>query len=160
MKKIIISISTLVLVLCFSGIGKADLVDISVATDKSKYVLGEYVTVYISAYNPNTETVSLGFPSALQATYIMDDIFDWSNDKVYTPVPTGLSIDPGASHIWTLYHGNSEMDSYPLNIGTHTIVGEVINYGQSTPVEFEVVPEPASFVLLLLGGFVTRKLKK
>lgn len=152
MKKTSTLVLTMVLFLGLNGNGRADLVDISVATDKTTYELGEYITVYISAYNPNPEPVTLGFPSALQATYIMDDIFDWSEDKVFSDLPTGFSIDPGESHIWTHNHGNSEMNLYFPNIGTHSIVGKVINYGQSMPVEFEVIPEPTSIVLLLFGG--------
>jgi|GEM_PF-7003056 len=59
MKTKIISILALNLVLFLSGIGIADLVDISVATDKPTYQVGEEVIVYVSAYNPNTEPVTL-----------------------------------------------------------------------------------------------------
>ena len=150
MKKTFILV--LVFVLFLSGIGKATIVDISVATDKSTYLLGEYVTVYVSAYNPNVEPVTLGFPSSLQATYIMDGTYDWSMAKLFAQVVTGVSVNPDESHTWTLIHEALDMNLYPLDIGVHSVVGEVVNYGQTTPAEFEVIPEPITFAYLLLGG--------
>ncbi len=61
-------------------------------------------------------------------------------------------------------HGSYEMQEYPLTVGMHTVIGEVlavelIGDGKSIPVEFEVVPEPATFVLLGIGGLLLRKRK-
>jgi len=55
---------------------QATVVDITVATDKPTYQLGEYVTVSVTAYNPNPEPVTLYFIDNSEVTYIMDNTFD------------------------------------------------------------------------------------
>ena len=60
-------------------------------------------------------------------------------------------IEPFGYHTWTLIHGVEEVETYPLTLGTHTVMGEVIGYGQSNPVEFGVIPEPATFLFLVMG---------
>jgi len=53
------------------------------------------------------------------------------------------------------------MTEYPLAIGTHSVVGEVVGYGDSAPIQFEVVPEPAtvSFLFHFLESLREEKLK-
>jgi len=133
---------------------QATLVDISATTNKPVYELGEEVVVFIIAYNPNPEPVTLHFGSTLVAKYIMDGIFDWSQNKGFLDVYLELTIEPYEFQTWKPKHSISEMKIYPLDIGIHTVVGEVVGYGQSAPVEFNVVPEPATFVLFGLGGIV------
>jgi len=117
------------------------IVEVSAETDKSTYLLGEVVTVFVTAYNPNPEPVTLYFGSSLEASYLMDGVFDWSEWHLFNPVILQLTIEPYNSSRWTLHHGSDEMEIYPLDIGTHTVVGEVVGYGCSAPVEFEVVAE-------------------
>jgi len=72
----------------------------------------------------------------------MDDVYDWTEGHSWASTPTQRIIDAYASYTWTLIHGSYEMGIYPLDVGTHTVTGEVVGYGYSLPVEFEVVPEP------------------
>ena len=141
----------IVLFLIFAGELNASIVEISVATDKPIYQLGEYVTVSITAYNPTSETVILGFPTTLQASYLLDGTFDWAN-RPCLQIPSGRIIDAYDSYTWNLNHGSGEMAFYPLAVGIHSVVGEVIGYGFSEPIQFEVVPEPGTLLLLALGA--------
>ena len=151
MKKTIISVLALVLVLRLGGIGKADLVDISVATDKTIYLLGEDIVVSVMAYNPNQEPITLGFTTSMQSSYLMDNTYDWKTHHGSYPVVSTIEIPAYDTYTWNLTHGVEEMQTYTPPVGMHTIVGEVINYGQSLPIEFEVIPEPSTFVLLFFG---------
>jgi Intracellular proteinase inhibitor len=156
MKKIDISILPMILVLCLYGIGRADLVDISVATDKTTYLVDEDVQVFISAYNPGTDPVTLTFASDIQITYWMDEIYDWQEGRSRLPAITQVTINPNTTHTWDLTHSSYEMSLYPLEIGTHNVVGIVMAYelpcsGDSTPVEFKVIPEPATLFFFSFG---------
>jgi hypothetical protein len=145
----------LLLVLGLTETAKSSIVDISVSTDKATYSLDEDVVVSITACNPNSEPVTLtgGF---YFASYIMDDVYDWVEGRSAPQVIQKLTIDPGDSITWDLTHGSYEMQEYPLTLGKHMVVGEVlaielIGDGKSAPVEFDVVPEPATILLLTLG---------
>ena len=147
-----------VLILVLFGMTKATAVNISTITDKETYLLGEEVVVSVTAYNPDPDPVTLNFVSSLQASYLMDDVYDWTEGKFFTQLGSQLTIDPYGSYTWDLTHGHSEMELYPLDVGTHTVRGEVVGYGYSSPVQFEVVPEPATILLFTLGSlFLTRR---
>ena len=92
----------------------ATIVDVSVATDKPTYSLGEIVIVSDTAYDPSSESVTLDFGSALQASYLIDGVFDWTEGKVFAHVLTQLTIDPYDSYTWILWHGDKEMNLWPL----------------------------------------------
>jgi len=139
--RIIITIIAAILALQ-AGVAQATIVEVSAATDKATYLFGEEVTVFVTAYNPNAEAVTLSFGSSLMASYMMDGVFDWSEDKVFAQVLTQVTIEAYDSHTWELQHGLYEWEFHPLRVGTHTVVGEVVGYGYSPLVEFEVVPKP------------------
>lgn len=143
--------------LIFGGMVHASTIDISAATNKPTYQLGEYVTISVTAYNPNPQPVTLYFSSSLQATYLIDNTFDWTQGKGFAQEPTQQTISPYGSYSWNLIHDN-EMAIYPLGLGNHSVTGTVINYGTTSPIEFEVVPEPATFLLLATGwAFIRHK---
>jgi len=139
------------------GVVGATIVDISVATDKAIYQLNEEVTVFVTAYNPNPEPVTLRFGSTLVASYFMDDTYYWDEDKIFAPVLLHEDIEPDSRFTWELAHGSREMNLYPLDLGVHSVVGIVVGFGQSEPVEFEVIPEPATILILSFGVFWVRK---
>jgi len=139
---------------------RADIVEISVDTDKLTYLLDEEVVVSITAYNPNPDPVILYFGDTLHASYLMDDVFDWSQGKTFSPVNLSITIEPYESKIWERNHGLKEMNIYPLSIGTHTVIGEVVGYGQSIPIEFDVVPEPSMILLIGIGSIYIRLTKR
>ena len=143
-------LTALIFVLC--GMTKATAVNISTITDKESYLLGEEVVVSVIAHNPNPNPVTLNFASSLQASYLMDGVYDWSEGKIFPQFPTSVTVYPYGSYTWELTHGPTEMETYPLEIGAHTVVGEIVGYGYSSMVQFEVIPEPATILLLGLGG--------
>jgi hypothetical protein len=146
----------IILVLC--EMTKATTVNISTVTDKESYLLGEEVVVSVIAYNPNPEPVTLTFSSRLNASYLMDDVYDWREFKTFLQIENSLTIEAYDSYTWELRHGSYEMGIYTLDVGTHTVVGEVVEYGYSVPVQFEVILEPATILLLALGSlFLTRR---
>jgi LEA14-like dessication related protein len=157
MKTKIIGIITMGLVLLgFTGMVKAVIIDVSVATNKPVYELGEEVVVFVIAYNPNPEPVTLTFPTSMQASYLMDNIYNWKEHHGAWQMVTEQRIEAFSSHTWTLVHGTDEMETYLPMFGTHTIAGEVLRYGQSVSVEFQVVPEPSTLLLLVVGFFAVR----
>ncbi len=141
----------------YVGMVGATVVDISVATDKEIYQLNEDVIVFVTAYNPNQEPVTLGFGSSLTTTYLMDAVFNWSEGKVFNPSGRQLTIEANESFTWDITHGSIEMNLYALDLGVHSVVGEVVGYGQSEAINFEVIPEPATILLLGCGVFWARK---
>jgi len=145
-------LTALIFVLC--GMTEAKAVNISTITDKESYLLGEEVVVSVIAYNPDLNPVTLNFATSLQASYLMDGVYDWSEGKFFTQFPTRVTIGPYGSYTWDLTHGPTEMEAYPLEIGAHTVVGEVLGYGYSSTIQFQVIPEPATILLLTLGGLL------
>jgi len=156
MKTKIMGVITVALLLSFGGATEATIVDISAATNKPVYELGEEVVVFVIAYNPNPEPLTLFFGSTLQASYLMDGVFDWTEKKRFEAVLTKRIIEPDHSYTWNLIHDSFETSIYPLGVDTHILVGYVVGYGESAPVEFEVVPEPATMLLVGMGMILVR----
>ena len=152
----------LVMILGMVGVAGADVVDISVETDKQTYLLGEEVQISVIAYNPSQEPVTLTFPSSLTTSYRMDDIFDWKLNIIYNPVLLEKVIEPLSSYTRLHIHDSTQMELYPLDIGMHSVRSEVVGYGLSEPVNFEVVPEPITSLLMAVGaiGAIRRKRRK
>jgi hypothetical protein len=155
MKTIIFAIALAVLVLGTSSLAEATIepnLSIIVATDKLTYELGEYVTIYITGYNVGSETITLGFGTLSQASYLMDDVYDWYAHHYHYGGVSYRVIEPGEDYTWTLVHDSVDIGYYPLTVGTHSVKGEVVDYGYSPLVEFEVIPEPATLLLLTMGA--------
>jgi hypothetical protein len=153
-KRFKLAIALAVILLLGAALVNADIVDISVATDKGTYLLGEDITVFVTAYNPNPELITLQFSTSMQVSYLLDSTYNWKENHGSYPWLTEQIIPSMASHTWTLVHGIEEMNTYPLTIGTHTVVGEVLGYGQSAPVHFQVVPEPSTAAFFVVGAIL------
>ncbi len=137
-------------------------IELSVATDQASYWPNEVITVSVTAYNPNDYEVTLDFPSSHQASYIVDDVYDWSSDKGFFDALTQVTIGPGSFHTWDFNHDweytyGEYTYGYDLSIGTHSVVGYLQPYGvisdytdemqiifdtQSPSLEFEVIVAP------------------
>jgi hypothetical protein len=153
-------ILAILLLFVFADISLGSLVNISVATDKSTYLLGEYVTVSITAYNPNPQPVVLN-GGYYFTSYLMDGVYEWAEGRSSPQVMQQVTINSYDSVTWDMVHGFYEMQAYPLSVGTHAVVGEIIAVeligdNASLPVDFQVIPEPATVFLLGLGLILAR----
>jgi len=110
-------------------------IDVTVATDEPFYVVGDPILVEVTAHNTFTVPVTLQWPNTCQASYIMDDVYDWKSGKFFLHIITEVTIPGQSSHTWYLGHDWGE---YNLGPAMHTVVGEVVGYGLSQPVSFEV----------------------
>ena len=134
--------------------------EISVATDKPIYQLGETMQVSVSVYNPTSEAVTM-YISYPIASYLMDDTYFWHQNKVFPAwaLPP-ITMQPGQIQTWQRDHSTQENTEYFLNLGNHSVKGIIysdVTAGQySDPVEFQVIPEPATIVLFCLGGILIR----
>jgi hypothetical protein len=86
----------------------------------------------------------------------MDSTYDFKYHHIAMPCVTQRQIEAFSSYTWTLVHADYEMGTYLPTLGMHIIVGEVLGYGYSAPVEFEVIPEPSTFLLLVIGFIAVR----
>ena len=148
-----------VLALSMSEFAGATIVDVSVATDKPQYQFEEDVIVSVSAYNPTESPVTLTFGSDIQTSYWMDSIYDWEEGRSRLTVITYVKIAAYDSYTWQMTHAAYERTQYPLDLGAHTVVGEVLGYGLSDPVEFEVIPEPSTIIMISIGVIWFKKKK-
>lgn len=132
--------------------------EISVATDKTVYQPGETVEVYVSLYNPTSESVTLTHGSSLEVTYLMDQSYYWHLNVHALDVITYRTIQPEQTVTWQLNHDDYHQSYYSLDIGYHSVQGgslaEELGGLLSEPVEFQVIPEPATILLLTLGIIV------
>ncbi len=160
----------------------ADDIQLTVATDKYTYLVGEDITISVTAYNPGSERVTLTFPTSLQASYIMDLDYNayyyrgggriW--DAIAFSEITEVTLAPESSHTWELeldwgpeyygiHHGViiiqlNKLEYDDPRIGTHSVMGVLQTMNPfrggviSEPAQFEVVPEPTTLGLLVLGG--------
>jgi hypothetical protein len=143
---------------------------ISVATDKAVYQLGETVEVYISVYNPTSSAVTMYVPDPYSgqpvARYLMDDTYFWPPDAISPQVflpPVPMTIQAGGTLTWELEHGTIQNAEYSLIAGVHSVKGFVyadVFIGQyGGPVAFQVVPEPMTISLLAFGFLLLRRKK-
>jgi len=128
--------------------------EISVATDKAVYQLDETVDISITVVNSGSisETLYGGF---YFTTYIMDGVYDWAN-RSGPQVVLETTFLPGELKTWEMSHGFNEMQDYPLTLGTHSVVGGAGFTLLSSPVDFQVVPEPATVLFLSIGTLLIR----
>jgi len=110
-------------------LAQAPSVTVKVATDKASYALGESVVIKVSAVNTSSKDVTLNFPSSKQVDYVIDGKFRSSSDKVFAQALTSVVIGPNGTKEWSFTHTALQ---YELGAGTHTIVGEVVGYGDAT----------------------------
>ncbi len=153
----------LALLFVLSSIGSTSLLEITVDTDKDIYQVGEDVHIYVLAYNPNSGPVTLTFLTSIESSYVIDDIYNWAYYQISNPSSHSIILGPYASKMWDFIHGTSEQNIYPLTVGNHSVVGQVgaieLSNINSAPIQFEVIPEPATLALFCLGFLLIRHQK-
>lgn len=128
--------------------------EISVATNKAVYQLDEMVDISIAVVNSGSTSETL-YGGYYFTTYVMDGVYDWAN-RSGPQVVLEITFLPGELKTWEMSHGFNEMQDYPLTLGTHSVVGGAGFTLLSTPVDFQVVPEPATVLFLSIGTLLIR----
>jgi len=100
-----------------------------VTTDKSQYAVGEDVSITIKAINTSSISQTLSFSSSQQADYVIDGKYRQSADKFFAQFLTSVEIPGGSSYQWKFIHKSAD---YKLEAGSHTILGEVVGYGNAS----------------------------
>ena len=166
MKKIMLILAVAVLG-CSLSTAHGTLVDITVFTDKPVYNLNEDVIVTVTATNPNPYSVTLSLNHEPTASYSMDDSFNWALYQTGFPAIVTFTFAPSQSHSWDMVHALYERSIYPLSLGLHSVIGELLVYVPdddppfillvSDSLEFEVIPEPATILLFAVGALYFRR---
>lgn len=128
--------------------------EISVATNKAMYQLDETVDISIAVVNSGSTSETL-YGGYYFTTYIIDGVYDWANRSA-PPVVLETTFLPGELKTWEMSHGFNEMQDYPLTVGTHSVVGGAGFTLLTSPVDFQVVPEPATVLFLSIGTLLIR----
>lgn len=117
--------------------GNSALIIVSVKTDKAEYIDGEKILISVTVENQSSQTVTLNFNSSYQADYVIDKTYHWSSDKAFTQVLTEVVLPSLGKKTWEFVHDTAVN---PLSVGTHSIQGEVVGYGNSE-ITFYVVAD-------------------
>jgi len=108
---------------------KPDLL-IEVSTDKPTYAPNERIVITVSAKNKSFQNNAVFiFNNHQQADYVIDGKFRWSDGQTFTQSPTYIMLEPLKNKEWYFTH---TFDKYPLGVGIHAIVGEVVGYGNAS----------------------------
>jgi hypothetical protein len=141
-----------------------DGIEYYIRTDKSFYNLGENVEMLYRVTNLKDENVTFNFSAypVYQFGVEKDRELIWSAPKFWLPIVTKLTLLPGEIRefpddfpppfIWNMRNNQNGL----VNLGTYSIIGGLYD-GLGTydytkvSVPIDVIPEPASFILLGFG---------
>ena len=119
------------------------LVEVSANVDMRSYDPGEDVQILVRAHNRTNEDIRLMFTSSLQADYVIDNGYRWSDDKAFTDALTYVTVPAGGHYDWEFVH---TAEDYYLKSGIHTLIGEVTGYGRSQPASIHVQKYPPHII--------------
>ncbi len=104
-------------------------ITVQVSTSKPQCYVGEKIYILVTV----PETANLNFSSSCQANYSMDGLYTRGQFcfQTFTSRTT--------PYTWSIAHREYE---YDVGLGNHSVVGEVIGYGFSSPTNFQVIPAP------------------
>jgi len=150
-----------------------DGIEYYIQTDKSVYTIGENVEMLYRVTNLSNEDVTFNFPHypvyKFGAEQEGEQIWFAPGSRLF--VATELTLLPGEfiefpddfppPFVWNMRdnHGNL------VDLGNYNMVGGLYDgFGTydytNVAVSIEIIPEPYSFLLLALGGFIIRAKKK
>lgn len=131
-------------------------ISIQLVTNKEAYEPGEPVEISLLAINNTDREITLNFADGHQQDYSIDGVYLWSKDKSFTEALTSVTIPAGGwgaagKYVWPFVH---TAEDYYLAPGTHSIVGTVVGYGDSSPVPIVVREEKGLEVTVSTDGEV------
>jgi hypothetical protein len=176
MKTIISAIALAVLLLGIAPFAMAipdsnsivrDGIEYYIQTDKSIYDLGENVEMLYRVTNLRSEDVTFGFPGSPEWNFWVekDGINIWSAVKGWYAFSPGFTLAPGEYKefpdlnppcIWDMRDNENNL----INVGEYDVIGGFDAgiaehyYYSRVSVPITIVPEPATIVLLGIGGFL------
>ncbi|HTY09543.1 MAG TPA: T9SS type A sorting domain-containing protein [Bacteroidota bacterium] len=132
-------------------------IEVGVWTDKPIYNYGDTVAVTVTAFNPQADTITLTFGSACQTSFVIDTFY-LSRYMACAQIITSRVIPPHSAVRWDPMDYPCPCRVSPLPVGSHAVIGEVVEHGRSdtllifvtqpvTPVNGGSVP-PGNFLLM------------
>ncbi len=134
MMKWVFSFLTAVLL---STASQAQLV-ITATTDTTLYGFEQPIGIYITAHNAGSQPVNLQWLTACQSEYWIDQYYSQTSIGC-AQILTSLTLAPDSSHTWSRVHQSNQ---YQVTPGYHTVIGGVIDYGQSQQISIQGRHQP------------------
>ena len=94
-----------------------------VKLDKEIYSQGENIEIEVSVLNWSDEEIVLEFPTSLQVDYTIDDLYTWSEGRVFTQAITNVTIAARDVYKWTFTH---TPEDYEIPAGKHIITASLV----------------------------------
>ena len=91
---------------------------VDVKLDKNIYIEGENIEIEVTVLNWSDKELTLNFPTSLQAGYLIDDVYKWSDGKTFTEAETSVIIPARDVHKWTFTH---TPDDFNILSGKHVL---------------------------------------
>lgn len=150
-----------------------DGIEYYIQTDKPVYNLGENVEMLYRVTNLGDESVtfSFGWDPVYQFWVEQDEEEIWRAIGTRLPIVLNLTLNPGEfrefpdsflppNFAWNMRDNGGNL----VDLGNYNMIGGLYdslgNYDYTkVAVSIEIIPEPASFLLLALGGFIFRAKK-
>ncbi len=100
-----------------------------VSTEKSVYLEGEDVIIFVIVRNVSDKKVIHTFTSSFMADYMIDGQYQWSSDKLFAQAFVDINLIENGTYTWMFVHKSKD---YYLSPGKHKITGKVVGVGEDS----------------------------
>jgi len=129
-----------------------DLLQVEVQTDRAEYYQQEDIEITVIARNvtedPDAETLTLYIDPFWDVAAWLDNMRIPNVDGIMRPaapyIVTPIEIPPGKTEEWKLIYSGEQR---PLSPGEHSVVGEVVGYGNSGRLAIKVIEKPSEKIV-------------